>query len=547
MTTARRRTAIVLPLAIAMIGFGVGGLGVCTPAGAVAITPAAASLPGAGSLPAVGGLAGTRELATTRASAAGLAASRAAAIDGKITSPGDGARVSDGRVSISATLSWVCQAKLTVDGEGVSGTTVAEGGNCLGNTTISGSFAPPSSAPNGSYKVTLKGSLTQTVFDSVSFVVSRPPATPSGVSAKLDGSSKAVVTWSKGEEPDLQDYRISATQGGASASVTADQACSGSSCQATLSLPAKSAGHKVGFSVKAIRADGAGGTIGSGSSSAAYVNVPAPKVTQKPSPRPSGSVKELPQLPAGPTHQAQRIALPKSIPTKAPKLPDPGKTDFTLPEVTQVPTAAPPKVAPVQAAADSSSSNGLRYGIYLAIGLLLLLVGAHIGAWIRRRTAPAGAAMTGQPVMRSGAKGAAAGAGAGVATVRRPTVILSRTKLSSPSPEDGVAAAVADAGPLALPPPADDLAPLEGRPLAPVDADEVGAVVAVVDQDTGGWDSYLPPQPRSLEDSGFWKSSPVPQDSRLTSFNSSESAAADSARGENTDPLYMGRRRLDDR
>ncbi|MCK2214576.1 hypothetical protein MF672_012355 [Actinomadura sp. ATCC 31491] len=532
---------------------------------------------------------------------------------------------------------------LYVDGPSTSSQKVAGGG---ANQTISGTF-DTGNAPNGTFTVTLKGEITGTRYDSVTFKLRRPADTPSNVEANLQGTSKVVVTWSKGAEPDLQAYQVSNTQSGVVGRLSADSACSGGSCKAVLAVPAKAAGQKVGFTVKAFRSDGDGGTVGSGESGAAYVSVPAPPAaqpkkevdrTQQTPPKVSKETKKVDPLPTLP---AKKQTLPSSQATvhkpkataKAPAMPD-TDAEGNLP----IPSAdarqgedggltpsggagdgdnratgegdgagngrdgdgkdsATVQVDGVKAqAGESALGNVGQYGLYVAGGLLLLLLGAHAGAWARRRAlageggggrAPA---LGAQPVAASGAgspsgtgaavglrteaaaglaagaeglRGAAgdvatsAGAGAGAlagagtgagaaASRRRPTVILAVAKTRMPQAErENPARGEAPGGrgqgagrvepavggrrvdeperlPLGASEGPGDAAERPGKdgregrqePVrialpssAVIDVSEPSEAVppqpAVRIEER--WDDYLPPSPRSMEDSGFWE------------------------------------------
>ncbi|MFI7028080.1 hypothetical protein ACIBK1_05165 [Microbispora rosea] len=214
-----------------------------------------------------------------------IGAAPAYAADAEILSPADGAVVkSSGAVAVSAKTDWYqISMALYVEGPSLSRQKIASGG---ANETISGSF-DPGDAPNGTFTVSLFGEVTHKTYATSTFVLSRPPEAPSGVQAQLKNPSTILVRWAKGAEPDLQSYEIASVKAGRSGSVSADSACSGSSCQTSMTLPAGMAGQKVDVSVRAFRSDGTGGTVASQRSAAAYVTVPAPKPSPSPSPKPS--------------------------------------------------------------------------------------------------------------------------------------------------------------------------------------------------------------------------------------------------------------------
>ncbi|MFC6559359.1 hypothetical protein, partial [Nonomuraea cavernae] len=161
--------------------------------------------------------------------------------DGQITSPPEGQVVSGASVLVSArTDALQFRMALYVEGPSTS-RLIARGDN---NQTLSGTFDAGRS-PNGTYTVALKGEMAGRVHTTSTFRLRRPAASPSNVKAVLQGAKRIQVTWSKGVEPDLHSYVISATQSGMADRVAAGSACSGSSCRAVLAVPAKAAGRRV--------------------------------------------------------------------------------------------------------------------------------------------------------------------------------------------------------------------------------------------------------------------------------------------------------------
>ncbi|MFG1705471.1 hypothetical protein ACFLIM_19970 [Nonomuraea sp. M3C6] len=397
-------------------------------------------------------------------SAQAAALMRQADSAGQITSPSDGQVVSGASVTISARTELMqLNMGLYVEGPSTPSRKVAGGG---ANQTISGTF-DAGNAPNGTFTVTLKGELTGSKYASSTFKLRRPAEPPGDVNVSLQGTKKVLVTWSKGSEPDLQSYEVSNSQSGIVGRLAADSACAGSSCKAALAVPAKAAGQKVGFTVQAFRGDGDGGSIGSGNSAAAYLTFPAnpaaqPKKTtnsqQTPKTKDTKNVDSLPTLPA------KKQTLPTSKPTtrkqttsNLPDMPDTDKNG-NLP----IPTAddqggtgglAPAGTkdstdsAPVQTSGVRSESpigDIGQYGLYVAGGLLLLLLGAHAGAWARRR-ALAAAGGGGAPTSATPVSTAATPLAGGVqvkqtndsvapttTAPRRPAVILAVAKTRVP-------------------------------------------------------------------------------------------------------------------
>ncbi|MEV5739964.1 hypothetical protein AB0L30_07885 [Microbispora rosea] len=399
-----------------------------------------------------------------------IGAAPAYAADAEILSPADGAVVkSSGAVAVSAKTDWYqISMALYVEGPSLSRQKIASGG---ANETISGSF-DPGDAPNGTFTVSLFGEVTHKTYATSTFVLSRPPEAPSGVQAQLKNPSTILVRWAKGAEPDLQSYEIASVKAGRSGSVSADSACSGSSCQTSMTLPASMAGQKVDVSVRAFRSDGTGGTVVSQRSAAAYVTVPAPKPSPSPSPKPSKkpgqSGVKSPAAETPKTHQSTAVpnaepALPKDA-TRPRDTELPKDTELTLPEANggsdqTEPVVVPEKTDDPKMTAQSSflPLGGLSFGVYVALAVVLLLTGANLGAWLRRKgltsdnagegrsggsePRPAAGRTGASPEAATVASGVAAFSGAatakarGNAPVRRPSVILARPKPRENLPE----------------------------------------------------------------------------------------------------------------
>ncbi|MFD8563364.1 hypothetical protein ACFV1N_39330 [Streptosporangium canum] len=182
-------------------------------------------------------------------------------------------RVTSNRaVTLSGTVDPLFDAVLFINGRQVA----------KGDRKVSYSW-DPRDRPNGRYeiKVEQRGKLLGAEWHQASKTLTQavPPAAPSGVAVRLRGG-KAMVTWHKGSEPDLRGYQLSTSQTGMVGSVRVGSACSGGSCRATLSVPAKAAGRRIGFTVRALRGNGNGGTLTSGDSAVASVSIPAPRAPQ---------------------------------------------------------------------------------------------------------------------------------------------------------------------------------------------------------------------------------------------------------------------------
>ncbi|MFC0551947.1 hypothetical protein ACFFHJ_13745 [Planotetraspora thailandica] len=334
-------------------------------------------------------------------------ATSASADGGTIVSPKPGAVIStSGPVTVSAKIQLLqLSMGLYVEGPSVSLRRIAQGG--LLKQPISGSF-DPGAAPNGVFTVSLRGQITKKTYTTSTFTLSRPPAAPTGVEAGLKGAD-VVVTWPKGTEPDLRSYEVSSPA--ASGSFPVATACSGSTCQASLAVPSQATAQRVGFSVRAVRSDGLGGTLTSGDSAAAYVSVPA-------APQPTHSATSASPSPserhADPTTTAGSGATPQALPRLTT---DGSKTTLTLPDISDddaaVPEVAPPGSAEWTAGDDlgeeSSGSflGGPAYGIALALAGLLVLLGSRIRGWMKRREAHGGVALT--PVAALTAAGGSGG------------------------------------------------------------------------------------------------------------------------------------------
>ncbi|GAA4056596.1 hypothetical protein [Nonomuraea soli] len=329
---------------------------------------------------------------------------------------------SNSSVTITGTVDPLFDAILYVDGSEVA----------KGDQRVSYTWNP-SERQNGSYtlKLVQKGKLVGARWDETSATLKQaiPPATPSGVDARLQGNDQIVVTWPKGDEPDLQSYEVATTQSGVVGKLPVGQACSSSSCKAVLAVPPKAAGQPVGFTVKAHRSDGEGGSIASGFSAPAVVMIPAPpaakpKKTTQPTTAPKDKNKQgveaFPTLPAkdkskpATTTNAQTPKVKQKLP-EIPETDEQGNFPLPSPEAsgpkadgdagTLTPESdgstdgkeAPAVETGVKAQSSESPIGTIgQYGLYVAGGLILLLLAAHGGAWARRRAlAAAGAAAAG--------------------------------------------------------------------------------------------------------------------------------------------------------
>jgi len=352
-----------------------------------------------------------------------VGAAPASAAPSGITSPSAGEVIkTSGPVTISAKTGLLqLSMGLYVEGPSVPRRRVAQGGL---NQTIKGSF-DPGAVPNGVFTVSLRGEITAKTYKTSTFTVSRPPAAPSAVNAVLTGTSDVVVTWAKGSEPDLRSYTVSSTTAAKSGAIPLATACSGSSCRASLTVPAGAAGQRVGFSVKAVRSDGSGGTVASSGSAVSYLNMPA---AAQPTPTATSSVV---------TSSSASPSATSSVPTRgstatAGSQPlqrlagGTSKAGLTLPDLPDA-DATPPEVAPPGSMAgepvlepSGSLLSGPGYGILLALVGAALLLGAHVRGRLKRRKgvyAPSGAgAVAAVPIGAGASVARPAGAGSRIWT-----------------------------------------------------------------------------------------------------------------------------------
>jgi hypothetical protein len=318
--------------------------------------------------------------------AAGLAvlgpATPAFAIAGTVDTPADGAVFTSGS-SVTATGTFT-----GADME-LRASTPNSGDILLDKGSLAGEFSGtiPLSV-NGSYKVYIKGAITETVYDTNTFTVKIPPATPSGLSAKASGN-KISVSWNRGSESDLSGYTVTAGKAG-SKSGSDDSLCSGSNCSTTLSLPSGTSGS-VPITVRAKRSDGLGGSLSSGSASTS-VSVAPPAASGGAG---TGGLGSLPPgapgvapttggAPLTPFNGESPVSLPSVQPEGA-------QVGLTYPTPQVVGQSAAPKATNVAAA------ESMQWSTSVGIALVLLVAAAHLGTWTRRmRLAQAGLSSKGR-------------------------------------------------------------------------------------------------------------------------------------------------------
>ncbi|MER6817594.1 hypothetical protein ABT299_50805 [Spirillospora sp. NPDC000708] len=286
-----------------------------------------------------------------------------------VISPANGAVITSGTsVTVKAHYDFALKMQLRVDGPGIGDTFLKES-----------SWAGDLSAPlelrrNGKYKVYLKGSITNQVYDSNTFTVRIAPAAPTGVSASVSGG-KVVVKWNRGYEDDLLGYSLSGS-GVGSKSGSMGSLCSGTSCSARLSLTRSSGTVSVG--VRARRSTGTGGSLFSSPATASAVAGGATGSL------PTGSAPSLPTGTTGPSTSTPLTPFNNESPVTLPSVQPDGATPGLTYPAPQIATDAPKAV-------NVAATDRLQWGKSVGIALVLLIVAAHLGTWTRRlRVAQAG-------------------------------------------------------------------------------------------------------------------------------------------------------------
>ncbi|WP_189238400.1 hypothetical protein [Planomonospora parontospora] len=337
---------------------------------------------------------------------------------------------SDRKVTISGRVDLVFDAVLYVNGRQVA----------KGDRRVSYAW-DPRRRPNGRYTIRLveRGKLLGGRWDETSRTLTQsvPPRSPGGVGVRLRGD-RAVLTWSRGAEPDLRGYEIFSSRTGRVGAVGVSGACGGGSCRVTLVLPAKAAGKRIGFTVRAIRSDGRGGTLASGRSAVAGVSVPVPRARERArsrgdegDPHDAGArregrnhaeddrrsgVESLPRLPQKdtPTSRARPAEIvpdggsgaqeggagtgPGAGGAGSGTEPDTGseaadsgaagragKGGGTGRAGSEVAETASDGSTDATGRPGPATDGTAGLGLLIAGGMLLLLLGAHGGAWVRRR------------------------------------------------------------------------------------------------------------------------------------------------------------------
>lgn len=380
-----------------------------------------------------------------------LTASPAIAASDHITAPDDHAVVTDGEtVTIKAEPPGLQGGKLQLRRPGSDEFhTVDESGwghelRYELNVSCSHGCSRGGPAVNGAYTVRLisDGLLTGSK-ESQSFALRVPPGKPTDVSARALSATAAVVQWDEGDEPDLSAYDVLNSSGSKLKRVSADHACDGGRCSTRVSVPRSKAGKHAGFAVRARRSvePGSASTLASTVSEKAGASLPAlpdaapmsaggddrngggsssPKRSRgAPSPtlrapdlsgRPSTKSAPMPGL--RPLASSSRLALPdiakgsgrtfeRRLDYPAPGLPTPrGEA-----------SSSPGSGSQAQPGSEARSMTQpfmppSQWWKTVALGLVLLLVAAHLGAWTwRTRPEPPRLGGSGKSRSRGGAAG----------------------------------------------------------------------------------------------------------------------------------------------
>ncbi|WP_433330584.1 hypothetical protein [Spirillospora sp. CA-294931] len=233
--------------------------------------------------------------------------------------------------------------------------------------------APIPLRQNGTYKVYLKGWPSGHVYDSNTFTVRIPPATPSGVSASTSGG-KVVVNWNLGLEDDLSGYTVSAGSAG-SKSGSASSLCSGTTCSTSFSVPSNARGS-LPVQVRAKRPSGTGGSVYSTTASATVTIGGGSNSGGGPSDLPPGS-GDLPPGTTSPSPSTPLTPFNNQSPVTLPSVqPDGATPGFTYPTPQVLNPTAP-------RAKNVAATDELQWGKSIGIALVLLIVAAHLGTWTR--------------------------------------------------------------------------------------------------------------------------------------------------------------------
>ena len=138
-------------------------------------------------------------------------------------------------------------------------------------------------AANGTWSVRLAGGAT----DSSTFVLRIPPRAPQSVTARAEGYRAVVVSWRKGEEPDLTGWTLYGDGGVVQESIGLES-CSGGTCSTTVTYSSDGTGtHTYALAAKRLTAPGSSDVLVSDRSAEASASLDAPPPPPPPAEEPS--------------------------------------------------------------------------------------------------------------------------------------------------------------------------------------------------------------------------------------------------------------------
>jgi hypothetical protein len=232
---------------------------------------------------------GVLALAVPLSGAGVLLAAAPAYAGGGITAPGAGVvydRDTTVRIRADITGTTKVDLKLKSPAPGAAAQVVDSGQGTLTNNNASlaydldtscADFPSPSCsgrapAVNGTWTITLSGGAT----DSSTFVLRIPPRAPSGLTARADGYRAVVLTWRKGDEPDLTGWTLYDGDAVAQDGIGTD-ACSGASCSTTVTYATDGTGdHTYALTSHRSVSPGSTDTLESSRSSSAGATLGSP-------------------------------------------------------------------------------------------------------------------------------------------------------------------------------------------------------------------------------------------------------------------------------
>jgi hypothetical protein len=214
-----------------------------------------------------------------------------------IVSPGNGVTfTSDQTIRIRADISTTTRTELRLKSPVASSPeqVVDSGAGTLTNnnatldydlqtdcaTYPSASCSGRAPAPNGTWTVRLSGGASGTS----TFVLRIPPRTPASVAARAEGYRAVVISWTKGDEPDLVGWTLYG-DGGVLQDLIGLDSCSGTSCSTTVTYASDgTGGHTYALSARRSVEPGSSETVESARSGEVSATLDAPP---PPSPEPA--------------------------------------------------------------------------------------------------------------------------------------------------------------------------------------------------------------------------------------------------------------------